>query len=228
MPEISKIKLPGSNQAYDIKDATARAMISGGVSFTVAWDGNSEPVVANIPAGVVVTYNDVEYTGTKSATGVAPGAFFLVNNGTGPNSFDEYYANNNAWELIGPAKVTMPDLGELAYLDASDVTESSDTFVKSYPGASSKMVQTSVPNVTAAGTPSTWAFQMGTDNTGSGGADESETLIITGANSTPPTLGEEIPVATGELDANGDGASVMTGLGTPTTGSAVTGVTFGS
>lgn len=35
MPEISKIKLPSGN-VYDIKDAVARQMISGGVSFLVA------------------------------------------------------------------------------------------------------------------------------------------------------------------------------------------------
>lgn len=35
MPDISKIKLP-SGSTYDIKDAVARQMISGGVSFIVA------------------------------------------------------------------------------------------------------------------------------------------------------------------------------------------------
>ena len=56
MAEISKITLPSGN-TYDIKDATARQMISGGVSFIVAWDGGV-PTVANIPAGVVVVYNN--------------------------------------------------------------------------------------------------------------------------------------------------------------------------
>ena len=56
MPDISKITLPSGN-TYDIKDATARQMISGGVSFIIAWDGNSLPVVANIPEGVVAYGN---------------------------------------------------------------------------------------------------------------------------------------------------------------------------
>ena len=33
MPDISKIKLPSGNE-YDIKDAVARAMISGGGNFS--------------------------------------------------------------------------------------------------------------------------------------------------------------------------------------------------
>lgn len=95
--------------------------------------------------------------------------------------------------------------------------DGTDTFVKSYPGATSKLATTTVPNVTSAGTASTWSFAMGT------GAD-SETLIIAGANSTAPTLGTAKTVATGSLAANGGGDTVMTGLGTATTASALTGV----
>ena len=65
MAEISKITLPSGN-TYDIKDATAREMISGGVSFVIAWNGGS-PTVANIPAGVKVVYNGTTYTGTLDA-----------------------------------------------------------------------------------------------------------------------------------------------------------------
>lgn len=42
MPDISKVKLPSGN-VYDIKDAYARELIAGGVTFSVAWDGNSTP-----------------------------------------------------------------------------------------------------------------------------------------------------------------------------------------
>ena len=66
MADISQITLP-NGVTYDIKDTVARNMISGGVSFIIAWDGNSTPVPANIPAGVTVTYNGNIYTGTLSA-----------------------------------------------------------------------------------------------------------------------------------------------------------------
>ena len=67
MPDISKIQLPGSGGIYNIKDAVAREMISGGVSFVVAWDGTRVPDTFDIPAGVVVRYNNTNYTGILSA-----------------------------------------------------------------------------------------------------------------------------------------------------------------
>lgn len=330
MPDISKITLPSGN-TYDIKDAVARSAIAGGVSFIVAWDGTSTPVVANIPAGVTVTYNDTDYTGTLSTSSATPGAFYLVKSSTQEGTldvYDEYVVagptGDKFWEKIGDTQVELSDLGTLAYKDTvtlnkgtshlvigygntmyagggtvtfsgqttdkclgSDATftttvtptttnikatasgtavgadgtasvitgfgahttgsalpsnatfsttvtptttniqatasgtavgaDGTDTFVKSYPGTTSKLSTTTVPNVTSAGSASTWAFSMGTGN-------DSETLIITGANGSAPTLGTAKTVATGSLSATGDGGTVMTGLGTATTASALTGV----
>lgn len=249
MADISKITLPSGN-TYDIKDATAREMLAGGISFIIAWDGTSAPTVANIPTGVTVTYNDTDYTGTKTAASAEAGAFYLVKSGTSPNAYDEYVAatvgSTKTWERLGGKDIDLSNLGALAYKDtvtvntgdgdvvlgeattftnaASSVTfsgGSTDTFVKSYPGATSKLATTSVPNVTAVGSASTWSFAMGSGN-------DAETLIISGANSTAPTLGTAITAATGSLAANGGGDSVMTGLGTATTASAVTGIGTGT
>jgi hypothetical protein len=95
--------------------------------------------------------------------------------------------------------------------------DGTETFVKSYPGATSKLATTTVPNVTSAGSASTWSFAMGTGT-------DSETLIISGANGAAPTLGTAKTVATGSLSSSGSGGTVMTGLGTASTGSALTGV----
>ena len=105
-----------------------------------------------------------------------------------------------------------------------------DTFVKSVSAETGKnLVTTTVPNVTSAGAASTWSFSMG-----SGSA--SETLIISGGNSTAPTLGTAVTVATGETAVGGSGdsvvtgvtvgssASAITGLGTPATATVLTGV----
>lgn len=276
MADISRITLPSGN-TYEIKDAVAREMISGSVSFTVAWDGASTPVPANIPAGVNVVYNGSTYTGTKTVSGVNPGSFHLVKSGTGTNTYDEYVVANGAWEKMGSQEVDLSGLGELAYKDgvtlnkgAGDVVlgegtsftnsssavsfaahttdkalgsgatfttsvtpattnvkatasgtavgaDGTDTFVKSYPGATSKLATTTVPNVTSAGSASTWSFAMGTGT-------DAETLIISGANGSAPTLGTAKTVATGSLSSSGTGGTVMTGLGTATTGSALTGV----
>lgn len=305
MPDISKIQLPGSNIAYDLKDAVARQAIAGGVSFVIAWNGSSTPVVADIPAGVVVRYSGTDYTGTLSADSAQVGAFYLVahSNSTSLNKYDEYVpvgtSGSKSWESLGPIEIDLSDLGALAYKDsvtlnkgtgdnvlgeATTFTNSSsiidftgqktgdvlgegttftttvtptttnikatasgtavgangtDTFVKSYPGSTSKLATTTVPNVTgntdvtipnvtSAGSASTWSFSMGT------GAD-AETLIISGANGSAPTLGTALSaskvtlgtaktVATGSLSASGEGGTVMTGLGTAVTADALTGV----
>lgn len=276
MAEISKITLPSGN-TYDIKDATAREMISGGVSFVIAWDGASVPTVANIPAGVVVTYNETTYTGTLDADDAEAGAFYLVKSSSTPSSetldvYDEYVpvgtTGSKGWEKIGDTQLNLTDvvtgvtltkatdvvLGEdttfaltsgtvsvtpsttyvkatasganTAWNSKDSVTAvtgyaspSTDTFVKSVSAETNKkMVTTTVPNVTAAGSASTWNFAMGT------GTGNTETLIISGGNSTAPTLGTAITVATGATDANGTGASVVTDVTVGDSASAITGL----
>lgn len=284
MPDISKITLPSGN-TYDIKDAVARQAIAGGFSKILAWKGNATPVVANIPAGVVVTYNDTTYTGTLAASSADASAFYLVYSSTQEDSkdvYDEYTVivdgSTKLWEKIGDTRLDLADLGTLAYKDSVSLSKGSgdtvlgtdatfttsvtptttnikatasgaavgadgtasaitgfgnhttDTFVKSVSAETNKKLVTStVPNVTSAGSASTWSFSMGTGN-------DAETLIISGANSTAPTLGTAITVATGATDANGSGDSIVTGvtigssasaitaLGTPTTATCLTGV----
>jgi hypothetical protein len=224
MADISKITLPSGN-SYDIKDAVARQAIAGGVSFIVAWNGSSTPVVANIPAGVVVTYNETDYTGSLAADSAQAGAFYLVHSSSTSNDvYDEYVAVGTAgsktWERLGSSTIDLSDLGALAYKDtvtasASAVTFSGGTtdkvlgsdatFTTTVTPTTSKLVTTTVPNVTSAGSASSWSFTLGT-------GDDAETLIISGANGSAPTLGTAKTVATGALDANGGGSSVATGI----------------
>lgn len=146
MPDISKITLP-SGSTYDLKDATAREMIAGGISFIIAWNGSSTPVVANIPAGVQVKYNGTTYTGTLAAEGeggAQPGAFYLVASGTTPSgepvdAYDEYVpvgeTGSKTWEKIGDTQVDLSDV-------VTDVTLNKQTasFVTGYPNATSASV----------------------------------------------------------------------------------------
>lgn len=265
MPEISKVQLP-SGGVYDIKDATARQMISGGVSFIVAWDGASTPVPGNIPYGVVVTYQGTDYTGTLAADSATAGAFYLVRSSTAIGTsdvYDEYVpvgpSGSRSWEKIGDTQVDLSNvvtnvslskstdvvLGEATTFTNStsavtfsggttDValgegttfaltsgsvtfgTPTTDTFVKSVTAETNKnLVTTTVPNVTSAGSASTWTFTMGT-------GDASETLIIGGGNSTAPTLGTAITVATGATSTSGTGDAVVTGVTVGSSASAVT------
>lgn len=257
MPEISKIKLPSGN-IYDIKDAVARQAIAGGMTKIIAWNGTSTPTVANIPAGVVVSYGGQNYTGTLAVTDADQTGFYFVYSNTQTETLDVYdeytiveVGGVKKWEKIGDTRLDLSSLGELAYKDNVTASPSAvsfsggttDTFVKSYPGATSKLQTTtvpnvtgstdvSIPNVTSAGSASTWGFALGT-------GDDAETLIISGGNGTAPTLGTALSaskvtlgtaktVATGSVASNGGGATVMTGLGTPTTESAVTSIGTGT
>lgn len=88
---------------------------------------------------------------------------------------------------------------------------STDTFVKSYPGTTSKLVTTSIPNVTDGGTAASWSATV-----------SNEVLAFSWTANIPATLGTDITAATGSLANDGGGASVMTGLGTATTKKAIT------
>ena len=134
MPDISKVQLP-SGGVYDIKDAVARQMISGGVSFIIAWDGNSTPDVTKIPQGIRVVYYNTEYVGTLAASSAQTGAFYLVasstTQGTGSKDYyDEYVPvdenGTKKWEKIGDTLVDMNEIvkgvavgGQVKYPDVN-------------------------------------------------------------------------------------------------------------
>jgi len=113
MAEISKITLPSGN-TYDIKDATARQMISGGVSFIVAWDGTGTATAANVPKGV----NAGGVIGTLEAADAQAGAFYLVKSSTTPSSetldiYNEYVvvgSTTKSWEKIGDTQLNLTDV----------------------------------------------------------------------------------------------------------------------
>lgn len=222
MPDISKITLPSGN-TYDIKDAVARAAIEAlngtsaylGVTTTPLSDNSTTtPIVVDgvsvVPAnGNLAVYGSAEFiwTGEKWAQfGDLSGLKALAyKSGVSQNK-------GSGDTVLGEATTFSAAASEVSFSEGA-----SDTFVKSYPGASSKLATTTVPNVTSVGAASTWAFAMGT------GAN-AETLVISGGNGSAPTLGTAKTVATGSVSSSGSGASVMTGLGTPSTGTAVTNI----
>lgn len=129
---ISQITLP-SGDTYDIKDSKARNDIEvinttingivGGGTFVVAWTGNAAPVAGNIPAGVVVTYQSTDTTGTLVAGVGTLSKFYLVRSSTQQNPtlsdiYDEYITVNNgtdanpsyAWEKIGDTQIKLSEV----------------------------------------------------------------------------------------------------------------------
>lgn len=115
------------------------------------------------------------------------------------------------------------------------------TFVKSYPGTTSKLVTTTVTGVsgsTTASKASGGSVTSGTAPSWSASVSNGVLSFSWSAGTTPPVVtlptftDVTVPkaatsattVATGGLNASGGGSSVMTGLGTPTTANAVTSI----
>ena len=171
-PLIKKIKLPSGNE-YFIADRNAREIIgtdydsnntvrerldtleqaiAGGVSFIIAWDGASTPVVANIPAGVQITYQGTTYTGTLDADDATPGAFYLIHSDTQLSSdvYDEYVpvgsTGSKSWEKIGDTQVDLSDVVVAITTATSEVLGSGTTITvtptKQYLGATASGANT--------------------------------------------------------------------------------------
>ena len=115
---------------YEIVDAVARAAAASVGNNLLAWKGDAAPNVAFLPAGVVVTYNGTDYTGTLQPddSNVQPKSRYLVYRGqteSGDNLYQEYIVvqdpqddDNIWWEPLGFQNVNLEDLGQLAFADA--------------------------------------------------------------------------------------------------------------
>lgn len=132
---ISKITIPvgQSNVTYWFADAWVREQIGlVGVGFTIAWDGDSVPVVANIPAGVTVRYNNTNYTGTLAANAAGSLQFYLVYSDSqigDTDVYDEYVvigtAGSKSWEKIGHTAYDFSQFKALAFKDAVNLQKGS-------------------------------------------------------------------------------------------------------
>lgn len=92
-------------------------------SYVVAWDGASTPVVANIPAGVTVTYNTTDYTGTLAASASTVNKTYLVSTGTTDN-YNRYVTQLNgstySWQNLGSTEIDLSDYATKAELNQLD------------------------------------------------------------------------------------------------------------
>ena len=97
----------------------------GNGAYEVAWDGASTPVVADIPAGVVVTYNTTNYTGELAASASTLGKIYLVSTGT-TDEYDRYITSRSgvegsytyAWVPLGTTAIQLSD-----YATKAEVTQ---------------------------------------------------------------------------------------------------------
>lgn len=262
MAEISKITLP-SGTTYDIKDDFARQMISGGVSFIIAWNGQEDPVASNIPKDVTVNYNQISTTGKLEPEDATSGAFYLVKSSTLPTSqtldiYDEYIvikplpddSTTWRWEKIGDTQINLNDVVTDVTLNQQTDTAigTNSTFTVTQPtitlstgataGTGVVSVATGISNATATGdnvaavtgyaNPNTDTFLKGVkvtaqpnvtltanSNTGTGRITYVESQGA--ANTTKISAS----AAGGAVSASGDNVTALTGLGSPSTKSAI-------
>jgi len=121
MPNTVQLKKNGQI-VYPITDVSCVMGLNGSAvtEAILCWDGASTPVVANIPAGVVVTYNTTNYTGTLAASSSTTGKIYMVATGTA-NNYNRYmtFASgaSYAWENIGDTTIDLTTYATQAELD---------------------------------------------------------------------------------------------------------------
>lgn len=230
VPTTKTITLPTGNTYY-VKDDEVRQWIGDGST------SGAEKRLSDAEAEIAKLSNATHWLGitTTSLTDGSTTNPITINgqsvtavNGdiVQDSNGQEFIFNGTSWQAFGGSIGT---LKAFAYADTGDVTikpkgtnssssvtfagGSTDEFVKSYSGVSSKLVTDTVPNVTNVGTQASWTATV-----------ENENLTFSWTPNTLPTLGTAKTVATGAVDGSGAGATVMTGLGEATKASAVTGI----
>ena len=254
-PVIDRITLPSGNTYYiadreirNVVDTLSQA-IAGGVTFVIAWDGTSTPVVANIPAGVIVHYNDTDYTGTLAADSATPGAFYLVKSatqvGSPPDKYDEYVpvgeTGSKSWEKIGDTQIDLSNVvTEVSLTKQTDTVIGTDaTFTITQPTVALSTGATAGTGVISVATGITSASASGDDVTVITDLGSPTTKSVIGADSTftitQPTIAlatdsssgtGKVQVATGisSVSASGDSVNAVTGYASPTSDTFLKGV----
>ena len=246
MADISKITLPSGN-TYDIKDATARSMIAGGVSFNIVWTStnytsSTAPTaakLAEIPEGVIVYYNSgaSSATGTLAASTDTKGKFYLIYSRTQAGNldvFDEYATiesgSNLIWEKIGDTQIDLSNVVTNVELNKQTdvVLGEGTTFTNSTSsvtfsgGATDKVLGESTTFALTSGSVTHGALTGHTDEVlGSGTTFSVTQPTIT---VTPTTATIKATASGTTVGANGTAAAI-TGFGTHTTDTFVKSVT---
>ena len=218
---ISKIKI--GNSVYEIKDSVAR---QGGLVFHLATNAANTPAgVAWDDDGTLITGTLTAWDGTQPRTGI----YLVKSlNGTN-DTYDEYVAVSTAdpatqsatsWEKLGDTELDISDianklkatptltkdkvLGESTTFTNSNssVTFSggtSDTFVKSYPGTSSKLETATITGVKGEDSFTATNTVLGTNTSASKVTTESKTATKvsfgTATTASKATAGTAVNVA---------------------------------
>lgn len=236
-PVIDRITLPSGNTYYiadrEIRDVveTLSEAIAGGVSYVIAWDGTAAPVVANIPAGVVVVYNGTEYTGTLAANSATPGAFYLVKSATQAggtlDKYDEYVpvgdTGSKSWEKIGDTQIDLSNVvtGVSLTKQTDTVIGTDATFTITQPTVELSTGATAGTGVISVATGITSVTDPNTSLSAESSSATGRAQFIQSVSTTKISAS----ASGGAVSASGDNVTALTGLGTPSTANVASSVT---
>ena len=174
-----------------------------GITTTELTDGaTTNPIAINGQSVTAKNGDIVQYESTE-----------FIFNGTAWQQFGASIGTLKAFAFVDTGTVTIKPKGSNSSSSVTFSGGSTDTFVKSQSATKSKLVTDTVPNVTSVGTAPSWSATVTDGN-----------LTFSWSAGSVPTLGTAKTVATGALANDGAGAEVATGLDTPTTASAITGL----
>lgn len=246
------VTVTGTNKSSSVSGTVNVPKVSNTSKYmkATATQGAVTPTKDNVLGESTVFTTTVTTTPTISkikatASDVAVGANGTVNaitalgtpttssaiTGFGAHTTDSVLGSGTTFNVTGGTPTTT---NIKATASGTALSTGNADFVKSYPGATSKLVTTSITPVggtasvpgsvsATAGSAASWSATVDANGVLSfSWKANTPTSVTVGANKTVATAGTATTVATGSLSTSATGGQVMTGLGKATTGKALT------
>ena len=191
-------------------------------------DALSKDATFNVTGGDAITTN-ISATASGTAVGADGTAAAITALGT-PTTGDALGIAATFTTTVTPTTTNIKATASGTAVGA----DGTDTFVKSYPGVSSNLKTTSIVPTNGTVTASKVSVTDGSAASWSASVSDAGVLSFSWTSNTPTAvtandvtaakLGSAVTVATGSIADDGEGGAVLTGLGTASTASALTGV----
>ena len=110
---------------YDKDEIDSIVSAISGSSYAVSWDGTAEPIVSDIPAGVVVTYGGNPYTGTLAPSDDTKGKIYLVKNGAYYDMYVTAEDSGFSWAGLGSTSIDLTGYATTSITDELEDQEKS-------------------------------------------------------------------------------------------------------
>lgn len=231
------------NAITSFGDHTTDAVLGADTTFAVSGGKGTVSHIKATATGVAVAVEGTESvitslgapTTAQAVTGYAAPVSESVVTGYKAPTTDAVLGADTTFAVVGGA-VTKETIKATA--SGTTINSGSDTFVKSYPGTTSKLVTETITPVNgiqnvpssvsvSAGSAASWSASVNGGVLSFNWSANRPTSVAVGSNVAVAKAGSAKTVVTG-IDAEGNGATIMTGMGTPVTASALTSATIGA